>query len=748
MPKHHYFQPRLVYRYIISYILVFLIPFVFMSLYVYYQSSVSLREEIESSNVNKLEQIESITNERIKELENTASKIAFSPQLTPYKISHRYYGGEAIEELSNLKDNNAIIHELFIYLYEQEQLLYSSQGPYSFSELLQRSYRFEEVTEEELKVYLNSDIPTVMSPKKVEFKNGTEDKMMAFTYPISPSNPNPYGAIMYFVEESMLTNLTENTLGDFQGSTYIVDENNQLIVSASNGEEVSWEQLNQKSFQQQGVRTITIDNRDYSVSSITSEVSGWTFITVMDVEQFTERVVQRETFFVLLIVILFIVGVILAIIIGQNQYRPIKRLASLTQVSKNRYTQKGQNEIEALHQSITDILNDRQHLTETLDLQEPYAKDQLLSHILKGDIEREDTVEQLIETLSMPFAHGPHFVIVVEFIEETIPKHKGDIFSLSDFNLSQATMNGVELFNPYLFAFIVSLRTEGNNQKKRKQITRIIQKKILQERKINIKVMAVGNYYEKITHINRSFIEAMASLEHKLTVSQGSTIYFEELVSNHQSEGGYPQESQMKLSQSLREGDAIVAIETLNFIVNSLREAEVSMNTLRYICFDIINTVIKTAMELGLTKNIDDFKAIGDFDSMEQMQESLQMVIIEICNRVQQREASHTERLINDILTYIQKHFKDFELSLDGLANQFHLSVPYLSKFIKDQTGVTFTEYVFQMRIEETKKLLRETNHPIKLIVETVGYKDVSNFTRRFKQVESMTPGQYRKLFQ
>src|SRR5699024_6158048 len=95
---------------------------------------------------------------------------------------------------------------------------------------------------------------------------------------------------------------------------------------------------------------------------------------------------------------------------------------------------------------------------------------------------------------------------------------------------------------------------------------------------------------------------------------------------------------------------------------------------------------------------------------------------------------------------YIHANYKRYEISLDGISNEFQLSIPYLSKFIKDQLGISFTQYVFQLRVDEVKRQLRETDKLIKEIIIDVGYRDVSNFTREFKKTEGITPGQYRKM--
>ncbi|GAA1079380.1 hypothetical protein GCM10009576_099760 [Streptomyces rhizosphaericus] len=109
-----------------------------------------------------------------------------------------------------------------------------------------------------------------------------------------------------------------------------------------------------------------------------------------------------------------------------------------------------------------------------------------------------------------------------------------------------------------------------------------------------------------------------------------------------------------------------------------------------------------------------------------------------------QRE-NNNNALANSILQYIAENFHSHDISLEETAKAFQLSSSYISRFIKEQTGNTFTKYVWNLRNEEFKKQLVETDKPIKEIVLDIGYVDVANFTRKFKRAEGVTPGQYRQ---
>ena len=56
-------------------------------------------------------------------------------------------------------------------------------------------------------------------------------------------------------------------------------------------------------------------------------------------------------------------------------------------------------------------------------------------------------------------------------------------------------------------------------------------------------------------------------------------------------------------------------------------------------------------------------------------------------------------------------------------------------------------QYLDTLRMENAKKLLRETELPINDIVLQSGYVDKSNFFRKFKKLNNLTPVQYREMF-
>ena len=99
------------------------------------------------------------------------------------------------------------------------------------------------------------------------------------------------------------------------------------------------------------------------------------------------------------------------------------------------------------------------------------------------------------------------------------------------------------------------------------------------------------------------------------------------------------------------------------------------------------------------------------------------------------------DRLIS-MLNFIQANYQN--VTLEEMSQKFHLSEPYISKYIKEKSGKTFGEHVAHIRMKKAKSLLKNGNMTVENIACAVGYQNVEHFNRLFKKTFEMTPIQYR----
>lgn len=102
--------------------------------------------------------------------------------------------------------------------------------------------------------------------------------------------------------------------------------------------------------------------------------------------------------------------------------------------------------------------------------------------------------------------------------------------------------------------------------------------------------------------------------------------------------------------------------------------------------------------------------------------------------------------LIQKVTEYINDHYQDPELTITRVADLFHLNPTYLSKRMKQETGLSFLDYVTGLRIAKAKEVLDDAASNIKInsLATKVGYKSQYYFSRVFKNKVGLSPLEYK----
>jgi two-component system, response regulator YesN len=101
--------------------------------------------------------------------------------------------------------------------------------------------------------------------------------------------------------------------------------------------------------------------------------------------------------------------------------------------------------------------------------------------------------------------------------------------------------------------------------------------------------------------------------------------------------------------------------------------------------------------------------------------------------------------MMEEALDYIRSNFKT-DLGVEKTAEQVGLSVSYFSLLFKQKTGLTFLDYLTNVRMEYACLFLQNTDLKTYEIAEKVGYTDQRYFSQVFKRKMKKTPSEYRKL--
>lgn len=126
-------------------------------------------------------------------------------------------------------------------------------------------------------------------------------------------------------------------------------------------------------------------------------------------------------------------------------------------------------------------------------------------------------------------------------------------------------------------------------------------------------------------------------------------------------------------------------------------------------------------------------------------QATMGLLFLQLMNqidRMETAEADKQQKLVMDVLSYIEEHYRDGDL--ESLAKQMHYDMRWLSKEIKKRTGQNYTDLVQNKRLNQAAYLLTTTNMNVLDIGLAVGYDNTSYFHRIFQKQFGMTPRKYR----
>jgi len=213
----------------------------------------------------------------------------------------------------------------------------------------------------------------------------------------------------------------------------------------------------------------------------------------------------------------------------------------------------------------------------------------------------------------------------------------------------------------------------------------------------------------------------------------------------------YPLDKEDELLSAISRGDAQGASALLNDILGQvLFHSGSDLELLRARVFEL--TVLLSRAVLKGGANIDaifglNYGYLREIDALSSTED-----IIQWLHGVTRRFARHVfdfagakhADVIYRAVAYIQQNYAK-KITLADIADSALLSPTYFSKVFKVETGQTPGSFLTAVRIDASKRLLRDPSVQLVDVPEMVGFENQSYFTKVFKKAENRTPGRYRQ---
>lgn len=171
------------------------------------------------------------------------------------------------------------------------------------------------------------------------------------------------------------------------------------------------------------------------------------------------------------------------------------------------------------------------------------------------------------------------------------------------------------------------------------------------------------------------------------------------------------------------------------------------LDQVKQFMIDMFSMLSNRMMKMG-SSFWQDVKEILDYQKI--MTASDKKVIKEVCLRMlgqvigvmEKRQSEVSRNIMERAAEYMKQNF-DRALSLESLADQYFLNPTYFSRMFRQYMGVTFTDYLIELRMERAKELLGQGKYKVYEVSSKVGYMSDKYFCRVFKQYTGQSPTEY-----
>lgn len=372
------------------------------------------------------------------------------------------------------------------------------------------------------------------------------------------------------------------------------------------------------------------------------------------------------------------------------------------------------------------------------------SKEQVLNLLFHGKMTVEFAINQQ-KNLNYSFISQKFRVILCKiFCSDLVDTYK--ILTNRLFDLFESDSAILSSFIPSEYIkLLISDKDEQNLIEKTYQVANVLQHEISANSK-NSAQISIGSTATRISEIQNSYNACRHLFELKKTETILS--YDEEQINTAANQHPTIMNESLFEDKLLSLGEKDIPV-LLGEIANLQNENEAENSLVRYhtlnelITFLKKSTYGKTYVEQQNYENLDYLFTISQDQSL--FEEVLEKSLAEILNSQSfNKKGSHLSQPLSKAIEYMKENYKNPDISLNSVAKHVSLSPTHFSTIFSQNIGVTFIDYLTELRMKEAKKILFTTKEKLAVITYQVGYNDPNYFSYLFKKRNGLSPTEFR----
>lgn len=725
---------RLFYQYLLSYIFILFVPLVVLSIFIYSYVLNILKDEIYVNNKNTLQKAKDTIESQMQNVTSLEHKVYLGESLEGFQLQKDTI--MAINAQQTLEDYCQINPFLLDMAYYQEDDAYiiTSGSSCRKEDFWSKMYLYEEWGYEQFLEELKQNDRTFFVEAQ-NVSNGTNDlgRIVTLVIPLSGKSER---CVIMLIDESFFANVMPQTDVEEEVSA-IVSVDGRIIVSR--GEQSLMDAVYDSVYEDKNINEVTIHGNKYLRTQIYSEDYQWNYESLVLISRIEEKVFCVRLMMTVVCMFVCIAGAVGIIYFMKRNYIPIHSLEiTSNKILKN---EEQRNEIDHVKAVLEYLDQQNKKLRADEEVKNLALKESFLSKWMSGQYENEEQLREQANKVGILLNRSIYQAAIIR-VSHFLPEQEQAIKNA----LVVSVFPDVDVFLKVQPETQRILLVVGFDEDKEAHIDKYYSKAldVLQK---NIEVescLAMGEQVKQALLLKDSYMGASKALEYRLILYEQKIIRYEEVMSR---ENGTLDIKPNELGSYIKNKDIEGLEKFLAAALDEIKQKNVHIRRIRMQCNDFIYALERTIEAVNRDYFIEnplyyDISRVLQYDNFYELIEIIHIIGCDIIDHLNEFSG---RTIVDELVRYILDHCYSADFSTTAMAEEFKMSLPYLSQYFKKHMGMNLLDYVTERKIGKAKELLKDTDMAIKDISEQVGYYSVNSFNRRFKQVTGYTPGEWRK---
>lgn len=714
---------RILRKIIFSYALMFYIPFLIIGAFAYgriiQEKRDSLLQEKTVLTENALISMET----HMSEIYATAVSISNDPQLGEYCMRFDANKREAPQLIRRYLAANTFIDSCFVY-YPSYGMIFSREGM-SREEVFNTSIVNLGSGKTLTQLCLEVTEPYITGYSECSYMEESNAGITVIIYPMFVKKEY----IIFVIRNEQISTIYESALGNCPGMGILLDDSGKTVnvMLDSKLQDSSAISLSDG-------KTVRVDGRKYrKIQRSVNAIPNMSLVVLLDNSVLFSSSTKEAVWIFFFLFVMNIIGMVFVMYLVYKNYGPIKGMADALGMDVHR----SDVELDSINKQVGKFVAEKKLLEYKLSFSESVALEMAFMKLLLGE-----KLSNMDEKLLEPYKIYQNYIVVIIDVRG----YKNENSSFDEVLTEALERNNEECFAKNIYMAVKNKRVIicGYNGGKTEKDFFAESMELIDSASVKASASRVRG---KLDEVGNAYVEAETAAEYAIQNSDGHIIYYADIREKEESCVLDGLIKKTAFRQALMTGNKKISTEILRENISAIKREPQSVLIIRFMCSELIGIVVNVAKEQGAVIKNSDMKKIMRYTSLEELENNLIQQIDGICRVILEKRHSDEKKIKSDILEYIENNFCDPNMSIKMVSDSFDISDTYISRCVKQEIGISFSEYIMQQRMEKAKELLVTTDMMVKDIVTEIGYADVANFTRKFRIEEGMSPSQYRKIY-